>query len=76
MICPIEIFFAELWIKSCVRAGLNAPSMTHGLDLRDGTYADQYVSKWGIESELTKGHVKKGRNGGFTPVRPAPVLYV
>ena len=58
---------AELWIKSCVRAGLNAPSMTHGLDLRDGTYADQYVSKWGIESELTKGHVKKGRNGGFTP---------
>lgn len=58
---------AELWVKSCVRAGLNAPSMTHGLDLRDGTYADQYVSKWGIESELTKGHVKKGRNGGFTP---------
>jgi hypothetical protein len=58
---------AELWIKSCVRAGLNAPSMTHGLDLRDGTYADQYVSKWGIESELTKGHVKKGRNGGYTP---------
>lgn len=58
---------AELWIKACVRAGLNAPSMTHGLDLRDGTYADQYVSKWGIESELTKGHVKKGRNGGFTP---------
>lgn len=58
---------AELWIKSCVRAGLNAPSMTHGLDLRDGTYADQYVSKWGIESELTKGHLKKGRNGGFTP---------
>lgn len=58
---------AELWIKSCVRAGLNAPSMTHGLDLRDGTYADKYVSKWGIESELTKGHVKKGRNGGFTP---------
>lgn len=57
---------SELWIKSCIRAGLNAPSMTHGLDLRDGTYADKYVSKWGIESELTKGHVKKGRNGGFT----------
>lgn len=58
---------SDLWIKSCVRAGLNAPSSTHGLDLRDGTYAEQYVSKWGIESELTKGHVKKGRNGGFTP---------
>lgn len=58
---------AELWIKACVRSGLDAPSMTHGLDLRDGTYADKYVSKWGIESELTKGHVKKGKNGGFTP---------
>jgi len=33
--------------------------MEHGLDLRDGKYADKYVSKWGIEHELTKGHVKK-----------------
>ncbi|HAB0062371.1 TPA_asm: rolling circle replication protein, Rep63 protein, partial [Listeria monocytogenes] len=41
--------------------------MEHGLDLRDGTYAEQYVSKWGLEHELTKGHVKQGRNGGFTP---------
>jgi len=37
---------------------LPAPSMEHGLDLRDGKYADKYVSKWGIEHELTKGHVK------------------
>jgi hypothetical protein len=41
--------------------------MEHGLDIRDGTYAEQYVSKWGLEHELTKGHVKKGRNGGYTP---------
>ncbi|MBV6575131.1 rolling circle replication protein, Rep63 protein, partial [Acinetobacter baumannii] len=46
---------------------LNAPSMRHGLDLRNGSYADQYVSKWGLEDELSKGNVKKGRNGGFTP---------
>ena len=55
-----------LWIKSCVRAGLSAPSMQHGLDIRDGEYASNYVSKWGLESELTKGHVKKGR-GSYTP---------
>ena len=58
---------SELWIKSCVRAGLSAPSMKHGLDLRDGKYASQYVSKWGIEHELTKGHLKKGKENSLTP---------
>lgn len=58
---------SELWIKACVRSGLNSPSMQHGLDLRNGFYADQYVSKWGLEDELTKGHIKKGKNGGLTP---------
>lgn len=57
----------NLWIKSCLRAGLNAPSMEHGLDLRDGTYAEKYVSKWGLEHEMTKGHIKQGRNGSYTP---------
>jgi hypothetical protein len=57
----------ELWIKACVKSGLNAPSMPHGLDLRNGYYAEQYVSKWGLEDEVPKGHTKKGRNGGYTP---------
>lgn len=57
----------ELWIKACIKSGLNAPSMRHGLDLRNGYYADQYVSKWGLEDEVTKGHTKKGRSGGYTP---------
>lgn len=35
-------------------------------DFQDGTYADQYVGKWGIEHEMTKGHVKKG-NKSYTP---------
>ena len=56
-----------LWIKACVKAGLNAPSMQHGLDIRDGNYASQYVAKWGLDFELAKGHTKKGRNGGYTP---------
>lgn len=58
---------AELWIKACVKSGLNAPSMKHGLDLRNGSYAEQYISKWGIEDEITKGNVKKGRNGSYSP---------
>ena len=33
--------------------------MQHGLDLRNGYYAEQYVSKWGIEDEVTKGHTKR-----------------
>jgi hypothetical protein len=58
---------AALWIECCKKSGLNSPSMAHGLDLRDGKYAKKYVSKWGLESELTKGHIKKGNKGGMTP---------
>ena len=36
--------------------------MTHGLDIRDGTYATKYVAKWGLSEEMTKGHLKKGRS--------------
>ena len=41
--------------------------MERGVDVRDGNYADQYVAKWGLEHELTKGHVKKGRAESLTP---------
>lgn len=58
---------SELWIKACTKSGLSAPSMTHGLDIRDGNYASEYIAKWGLDFELAKGHVKKGRNGGYTP---------
>lgn len=58
---------SQIWIKCCKKAGLQAPTMEYGLDIRDGKYAAQYVSKWGIENEMTKGHIKKGREGGLTP---------
>lgn len=35
--------------------------MIHGCDLREGKYADHYVSKWGLEDEVTKGHTKKAK---------------
>jgi hypothetical protein len=55
------------WINCCRKAGLPLPSYERGLDLRDGSYADQYVGKWGVDYEMTKGHVKNGRAGGLTP---------
>jgi hypothetical protein len=58
---------AQEWISSCEKAGLPLPDMEHGLDLQDGAYADSYVNKWGLEHEMTKGHIKRGKNGSMTP---------
>lgn len=69
---PIDIkelrdFLAECWQNCCKKAGLKVPSLEHGCDLKEGKYADHYVSKWGLEDEVTKGHIKKGNEGGLTP---------
>jgi hypothetical protein len=57
------------WQKAAVRAGLPTPSLDRGCQVDDGTRAAQYVAKgvWGLESEVTKGHVKKGKRGSRTP---------
>lgn len=55
------------WAEYCKRAGLGVPSFQHGLRLDDGTRAAQYVSKWGLEDEMTRGHTKKAKAGGETP---------
>ena len=51
------------WDACCQRAGLGSPSFAHGIDLQDGRKADRYISKWGLEDELTRGHTKKGQGG-------------
>lgn len=51
------------WAACCVRAGLGQPSLAHGLKLDDGNKAANYVSKWGLEDEMTKGHTKKALHG-------------
>ena len=51
------------WAACCVRAGLGEPSAAHGLKLDDGSKAAKYVSKWGLEDEMTKGHTKKALHG-------------
>lgn len=53
----------QRWAHCCVKAGLGAPSAAHGLRWDDGSYADKYVSKWGLEHEVTKGHIKQSKGG-------------
>jgi len=55
------------WAAACEFAGLGTPTIAHGLKLDDGEKAGAYASKWGLEDELTKGHIKKGKQGGETP---------
>ena len=63
----LRLFIAFEWQNCCRKSGLKLPSVEHGCDLQDGTYADKYVSKWGLEDEMTKGHTKRGRDGSSTP---------
>lgn len=62
----VEDAWWPLWRDGCVKAGLEAPSREHGITVQDGAQAAHYVSKWGLESELTKGHLKKGKSS-LTP---------
>lgn len=57
----VEAAWWPLWRDGCVKAGLATPSREHGITVQDGAQAAHYISKWGLESELTKGHLKKGK---------------
>ena len=61
--------FFSVWSNCCRLAGLPSPSFAHGVDLQDGSKAAQYVSKglWGLDREMTKGHMKKAAKGGRSP---------
>jgi len=63
----MKAVISSAWAKACVKAGLKSPSAAHGVDVRGGDYASAYVGKWGLEHEMTKAHIKKGRSGGHTP---------
>ena len=54
-----------VWANSCRLAGLPIPSREHGVRVDDGRKAAEYVSKglWGLDREMTKGHMKKARAG-------------
>ena len=60
----------KIWSRweSLVRSsGLGVPSES-AFKVEDGSKAAQYVSKWGIPEEMTKGHIKNARSErGRTP---------
>lgn len=63
----VQDAFRPLWQDACVKSGLPCPSDAHGVRVDDGSYAAAYASKWGLESEVTKGHIKKGSHDSMTP---------
>ena len=64
----------KVWKDCCLKAGLDEPSEKHGLDLQAGNEAGAYVAKWGLEHEMTKGHIKRARKI-TAPVRYFEKLY-
>jgi hypothetical protein len=63
----IESRWSAHWQHVCVKAGLRRPSDEHGLTLQDGSFVAAYMSKWGLEHEMTKSMHKLARKGGRTP---------
>lgn len=63
----MEDHMSKVWADCCEKAGLDRPSEKHGLTLQSGNKASSYVAKWGLEHEMTKGHIKKGKKDSRTP---------
>ena len=57
----VQALWYPVWLDGCRKVGLPEPSMAHGVQVDDGSRAAKYVTKWGMDSELTKGHLKKGK---------------
>ena len=59
----------KLWLTACTKYGLTTSSR-YGLDLQGAEHVQAYLTKqgtWSIEQEMTKSHIKKGREGSMTP---------
>lgn len=66
---PLELAESEmtdLWLKAVAKFGLSGKEGI-ALQLQNGDNADDYLSKWSLESELSKSHIKKGREKSLTP---------
>jgi len=53
----------DLWFNATNKQGLKI-NKEHGLDLKTGEKADEYLAKhgtWSLDREMTKSHIKKGK---------------
>ena len=57
------------WAKYCVKRGLEEPNFLHGLDIRKGLDAGEYIAKmgWNAGREVAKGHTKKAGADRYAP---------
>lgn len=62
----VQADILSMWQAACQSAGMGIPNL-HGVQVDDGAKAARYASKWGMEDELTKSHVKQGRGENLTP---------
>ena len=64
----LDSVYTTSWLNACVSSGLPLPTEKHGCHVQDGDFASDYVTKWGIEDEMTKSNSKVSRsNKGVTP---------
>jgi len=63
----LRSLYAPAWQKACVSVGLPMPSDKHGCTVHDGSEASRYVTKWGLEDEMTKANTKVAKRKGKTP---------
>lgn len=63
----VREIYGNSWSRHCVNVGLPRPSEKHGCTVQGGTKAAKYVTKWGIEDEMTKANTKVSKRKGKTP---------
>lgn len=59
----------KLWNAACKKFGLSTTE-SYGIDLQGAEHVQAYLSKhgsWSIEQEMTKSHIKRGRESNMTP---------
>jgi hypothetical protein len=62
----IKYKLTEMWQNALNKFGLTG-SEKYRLHLQKAENANDYVSKWSLEQELTKSHIKKGKKESLTP---------
>ena len=63
----IGYIYGKAWKRACTLSDLPEPSDEHGCIVKDGLFASNYVSKWGLEDEMTKANAKVGKTKGLSP---------